>query len=212
MRRNSSKNNIFMKRDMAPLFIGATDMFLCVLAVVIVAVAPSKAKVDGVKPHAEFLIQMDYPIDRDLDLDLWVVGPERKPVFYGSRQVGCADLDRDSLGFSTSKVAFSDGTVGQEDANKETISIRCLNPGHYDVAVNYFSNHGEPDHTMVPVHVDLTGLNPSVRTAYLKDVALDHVGQTINVFSFEMSKDGDVQIVDPPLTPVTQTFAQKSAP
>ena len=188
------------------------DFLLCCLGVIIVAVAPTKAKTDGVKPKAEFLVSADWPLQDDVDIDLWLVGPERKPVFYGSRQVGCADLDRDSLGFSTSHVRLSDGTLVQEDANKETISIRCINPGTYHVAVNYFSQHSYSGSAPIPVHVDLTGLNPTVATLDLKDVALDHVGQTINVFSFEVDKDGKVTIVDPPLEPLTQTFAQKSSP
>jgi len=188
------------------------DFLLCCLGVIIVAVAPTKAKTEGVKPKSEFLVSADWPPQDDVDIDLWLVGPERKPVFYGSRQVGCADLDRDSLGFSTSHVRLSDGTLVQEDANKETISIRCIASGHYDVAVNYFSQHSYSGSAPVPVHVDLTGLNPTVATLDLKDVALDHVGQTINAFSFEVDKDGKVTIVDPPLTPLTQTFAQKSSP
>ena len=201
-----------MTRDRAPIFIALCDLLLCVLAVVICSVAASKAKTEGIKPKAEFLVSADWPLQDDVDIDLWLVGPERKPVFYGSRQVGCADLDRDSLGFSTSHVRLSDGTLVQEDANKETISIRCIASGHYDVAVNYFSQHSYSGSAPVPVHVDLTGLNPTVATLDLKDVALDHVGQTINAFSFEVDKDGKVTIVDPPLTPLTQTFAQKSSP
>ena len=198
-------------RDRAPIFLALSDLLLCVLAVVICSVAASKAKTDGVKPMAEILISADWPLADDVDVDLWVVGPERKPVFYGSRQVGCADLDRDSLGFSTSKITMSDGTVGQQDSNKETISIRCLNPGRYDVAINYYSQYSFAGGS-VPVHVDITSLNPTVKSMAVKDASLDHVGQTINMLSFDLDKDGNIQLVDPPLTPLTQAFAQKSSP
>ena len=198
-------------RDRAPIFIALCDLLLCVLAVVICSVAASKAKTDGVKPKAEILISADWPLADDVDVDLWVVGPERKPVFYGSRQVGCADLDRDSLGFSTSKITMSDGTVGQQDSNKETISIRCLNPGRYDVAINYYAQHSFAGGS-VPVHVDITSLNPTVKSVAVKDASLDHVGQTINMLSFDLDKDGNITLADPPLEPVTQTFAQKSSP
>jgi hypothetical protein len=201
-----------LMRDRSPIFLCMSDLLLCVLTVIICAVAATKAKTEGIKPKAEFLITADWPVSMDTDIDLWVVGPERKPVFYGSRQVGCADLDRDSLGYATSHVAFSDGTIGQEVSNKETISIRCLNPGHYDVAVNYFSNHSTADGTPVPVHLDLTGINPAVKTLYLKDVVLNFKGQTINVFSFDLSKDDSVQIVDPPLAPLTAEFGGGARP
>lgn len=196
-------------RDRAPIFIALCDLLLCVLAVVICAVSASKAKTEGVKPKAEILISADWPLSRNSDIDLWLVGPERKPVFYGSRQVGCADLDRDTLGFSTSHIYLADGSYVQQDSNKETISIRCLNPGHYDVAVNYFSDH-DNDTSPVPVHVDITALNPSVRTVYLKDVALTKPGETINVVSFDLDHEGNIKLVDPPLVPVTQTFSAKT--
>jgi len=199
-----------MTRDRSPIWIGIADFLLCCLGVVIVAVAPVKANQDGVKPHAEFLIQMDYPVDRDVDLDLWVVGPERKPVFYNSRQVGCADLDRDSLGLATAHVYLADGTSVLSKSNIETTTLRCIAPGRYDVAVNVFSYHTD-SREPIKAHVEITGLNPQVRTLFAADVTLTHLGETDNVASFDLDKDGHVTLVSVPLEPVTQTFA-KSAP
>jgi hypothetical protein len=76
--------------------------------VVIVVVAPTKAKVEEVKRKAEFLIGCPSPVAHDSDVGLWVVGPSTKPVFYGSRQAGCTSLDRDSLGNSTALIAIAD--------------------------------------------------------------------------------------------------------
>ena len=104
-----------MKRDNSSIWIGLADLLLCILSVVIVAVAPTKAKVDGVKPKAEFLITADWKVELDSDVDLWVVGPEKKPIFYGSREVGCASLDRDSLGYSTSQITLADGSMAQSE-------------------------------------------------------------------------------------------------
>jgi len=180
------------------------------LGVALMSVHPVAAKVDGVKPHAEFLIQMDYPIDRDVDLDLWVVGPERKPVFYNSRQVGCADLDRDSLGLATAHVYLADGTSVLSKSNIETTTLRCIAPGHYDVAANLFSYHSD-SREPIKAHIEITSLNPAIRTVWAGDVTLTHLGETINAVSFDLDKDGEVTLVDPPLAPITQSFA-KSAP
>jgi len=38
---------------------------------------------------------------------------------------------------------------------------------------------------------------------FAKDVALDHAGQTINVTSFDLSEDGTIKLVEPPLEPLT---------
>ena len=129
-----------MTTDRSPVWIGLADLLLCILSVVIVAVAPTRAKVDGVKPKAEFLITADWKVDLDSDVDLWVVGPEKKPVFYGSRDVGCASLDRDSLGYSTSLITLADGSTAQSESNKETTTLRCIAPGHYDIGVNLYSD------------------------------------------------------------------------
>lgn len=193
--------------DRSSIWIGLADLLLCILCVVIVAVAPTKAKIDGVKPKAEFLITADWPVKLDSDVDLWVVGPEKKPVFYGSRQVGCASLDRDSLGYSTSLITLADGSVAQSESNKETTTIRCIAPGHYDVGVNLYSDRElAKGTTSIPVRVEITGLNPQVATLFAKDVALDQVGETINVASFDLTLDGKIHLVDPPLEPITDAY------
>jgi hypothetical protein len=51
-------------------------------------------------------------------------------VFYGSRQVGCASLDRNSLGNSTLVITLADGTVVRTDSISETTTLRCREHGH----------------------------------------------------------------------------------
>jgi hypothetical protein len=203
-----------MTADRSPIWIGLADLLLCILSVVIVAVAPTRARVDGVKPKAEFLITADWKVELDSDVDLWLVGPDRKPVFYGARQVGCASLDRDSLGYSTSQITLADGSLARSESNKETTTLRCIAPGRYDVGVNLYSDR-ELDKLngvkSIPVRVEITGLNPQVRVLFAKDVALDQVGQTINVASFDLSHDGRITLADPPLEPVTDAY-QRAKP
>src|SRR5580693_3899572 len=196
-----------MNIDRSPMWIGLADLLLCILAVVIVAVAPTKARVDGVKPKAEFLITADWRVELDSDVDLWIVGPEQKPIFYGSREVGCASLDRDSLGYSTSQITLADGSLAQSESNKETATIRCIAPGHYDVGVNLYSDRElAKGATSIPVRIEITGLNPQVTTLSAKDVALVRVGQTISVASFVLGPEGKITLVDPPLEPLTDAY------
>src|ERR1700727_2519547 len=193
-----------MKNDQSPIWIGLADLLLCILSVVIVAVAPTKARVDGVQPKGVFLNTANWKVELDSDVDLWIVGPEQKPIFYGSRDVGCASLDRDSLGYSTSQITLADGSMAQSESNKETATIRCIAPGHYDVGINLYSDRElAKGAASIPVRVEITGLNPQVTTLFAKDVALDSVGQTINVASFDLSPDGKIKFVEPPLEPIT---------
>jgi hypothetical protein len=196
-----------MNVDRSPMWIGLADLLLCILCVVIVAVAPTKAKVDGVKPKAEFLITADWKVELDSDVDLWIVGPDKKPIFYGAREAGCVSLDRDSLGYSTSQITLADGSQAQSESNKETATIRCLAPGHYDIGINLYSDRElAKSAASIPVRVEVTGLNPQVKTLFAKDVALDQVGQTINVASFDLSREGKITLVDPPLEPITHAY------
>jgi hypothetical protein len=119
-----------MNVDRSPMWIGLADLLLCILSVVIVAVAPTKAKVDGVKPKAEFLITADWPVALDSDVDLWLVGPDKKPVFYGSREAGCVSLDRDSprlfdIADHARRRVY--GAVGIEQGNSDD-PVHCARP------------------------------------------------------------------------------------
>ena len=59
---------------------------------------------------------------------------------------------------------------------------------------------------LIPVRVEITGLNPQVTTLFAKDVAGDQVGQTINVVSFELDRDGKIKLVEPPLELITEAY------
>ena len=85
--------------------------------------------------------------------------------------------------------------------------MRCIAPGHYDVGVNLYSDRElAKGATSIPVRVEVTGLNPRVTVLFAKDVALDQVGQTINVASFDMGFDGKIKLVEPPLEPITDAY------
>lgn len=196
--------------DRSAIFISLADLLLCVVSVVIVAVAPVKAKQDGIR-NARQLISADWDVALDSDVDLWVIGPTHKPVFYGSRLVGCSSIDRDSLGHSTSLVTLADGSITRQDSNKETDSVRCIEPGHWDIGVNLYSDRElRAGVKGIKTHVEITNLNPYVSTVWAGDVVLSRVGQTVNVVSFDMAPDGTITIVQPPLEPITDVFKKET--
>ena len=197
-------------RDRSPIWIGLADLLLCVLSVVIVAVAPKADPHKGVEEKAEYLLSIEWDVGVDADADIWLIPPSRKPVFYGSRDVGCATLDRDNRGFQDSIITLADGSTTKVDSDKETIAIRCIEPGHYDLGVHLYAYRvdnltqiGRQD-LGLKVHVEIVALNPTVRTVFAKDVTLDKVWQTVNAVSFDMARNGSVTLVDPPLEPITR--------
>ncbi len=197
----------YARGDHSTLWVALADLLFAVLAVVIVAVAP-KANSDGVRLTAQKIITAEWPVDEfDADVDLWVIPPSRKPVFFGSRQDTTVTLDQDNRGWIDSATVLPDGTPSILDRAKEMTSLRGLQPGHYDVGVNLYSwhPHGKQDidHAPVPVHIEIVDLNPSTHVLFQKDVRFQIDSETINVVSFDLDTDGRVTFVDPPLEPVT---------
>jgi hypothetical protein len=198
------------RRDRSPIWIGLADLLLCVLSVVIVAVSPKANPHSGIEEKAEYLLSIEWDVGIDADADIWLIPPSKKPVFYGSRDVGCATLDRDNRGFQDSIITLADGSTTKVDSDKETIALRCIEPGHYDLGVHLYAyrssefNPAVRDDLGLKVHVEVLALNPTVRTVFARDVTLDKVWQTINAVSFDIARDGSVTMVDPPLEPITE--------
>ena len=197
-------------RDRSSIWIGLADLLLCVLSVVIVAVAPKTPAQAGVPEKAEYLLSAEWSVDIDADVDIWLIPPSKKPVFYGSRDVGCAKLDSDYRGFIDEWITLADGSKVKVDAAKEIISLRCIEPGRYDLGVNLYAfradgmaKAGTLLERGVKVHVEIIAVNPNVRVLYAKDVTLDRADQTINVESFELSRERGLSLAEPPLELVT---------
>ena len=201
--------------DRSSIWVGLADLLLCVLSVVIVAVAPKSPAQSGVEMKALYLLTIEWDVGIDADADIHLMPPRGKPVFYASREVGCATLDRDNRGFLDSIVELLDGSKTKVMTNKETIAIRCIEPGRYDLAANLYAyradNFNQTDERFLAlkVHAEIIGLNPAVKLLFARDVTLDRIGQTENVASFDMAQDGTIAFVDPPLAPVTDNYQKR---
>lgn len=194
-----------ISRDDSTTWVAMVDLLCAILAVVIVAVNPPKPAHAGVDEKAEYLLTVEWPTGPDADVDIWLMTPHQMPVFFNSRQVGCATLDQDNKGWGDSIIHLPDGSTAKVRSAKETIVLRCLEPGHYDLAANLFgfSPHEGAPGLPIPVRVEVTGLNPEVKTLFAKDISLTHSTQTTNVASFDLSANGEMVFVDPPLKPVS---------
>jgi hypothetical protein len=203
-------------RDRSPIWIGLADLLLCILSVTIVAAHPKSEHEGGVKEKAEYLASIEWDVNVDADADIHMLPPSKRPVFYGSRDVGCATLDRDNRGFIDSIITLADGSQTKVESDKETIAIRCIEPGHYDLAANFYAyrkdgvSQTEANNLGLKIHVEIVKLNPEVKVAYTRDIVLDRVGQTVNWASFDMNRAGAITLVDPPLEPITASYQKRS--
>ena len=204
-------------RDRSSIWIGLADLMLCVVSVVITAVAPVKSKTNGVEMKALYLLTLEWDTGMDADVDIHMLPPRGEPIFYQSRDVGCATLDRDNRGFIDTVIKLPDGSSTKVMSNKETIAIRCIEPGRYDMAANLYAyrlnnlTQGDRHDLGIKVHAEIVRLNPKVEPVFAKDVTLDWVGETINVVSFDMAQDASISLADPPLEPITAKYQQRKA-
>jgi hypothetical protein len=202
-------------RDRSPIWIAMADLLLCVLAIVIAAVNP-KSEAKGIERKADYIITAEWPIESlDADVDLWAIPPPGDvPVYYRNREVGLTMLDQDCLGKSNSSVTLADGTVIATKTCRETMTLRGVVPGKYDLAINLYSLNdglgrpapGNADGLGVKVHVEIVRLNPTVKVMFQSDLTLDRPRQTINFASFELTADNEFKLQPPPLDPITDKF------
>jgi hypothetical protein len=140
---------------------------------------------------------------------LWVRKPDKELIFYQSRQRGCATLDIDNRGWPDSEVTLADGSKTKMVAAKETTALRCIEPGEWTVGLhlfNYRANNSpvtrEQTGLDVKVHVEVIGLNPTVRVLYARDIVLNRIWQAENLTSFDLAADGSFSLADAPIEPI----------
>ena len=147
-------------------------------------------------------------VDVDADVDIWLITLRKKPVFYGSRDVGCAKLDTDYRGFMDEWITLADGSKVKVDAAKENIALRCIEPGRYDLGVNLyaFRQDGVTKTGGVPgvkVHLEIVQVNPKVKVVFAKDVTLDSRRPDDQCRKLRPISGGQIALAEPPLELVT---------
>jgi hypothetical protein len=203
-------------RDRSPIWIGLADLLLCILSVTIVAAHPKSEHEGGVKEKAEYLASIEWDVNTDADVDIHMMPPSKKPVFYASRDVGCATVDRDNRGFLDSVITLADGSQTKVGSNKETIAVRCKEFGHYDLGANLYAYRIDKASQIasnslgLKIHCEIVALNPTVKVLFSKDIVLDSVRQTVNFASFDMDRDGAITFTDPPIEPITASYQRRS--
>lgn len=198
-----------MKGDRATGWAGCADLWACLFAIALYAVAPKTPPADGPKQPALYLMTLEWDAQhQDADVDEWLRTPDGKLVFYDSRQVGCVTLDQDNRGAMDSVITLADGTQSKIASAKETIALRCLVPGVYTMGLHLFNYRvngiGVPytRHDLnVKVHAEIVALNP-YHVVFQKDVVLNTRWQAENLTSFEIKPDGGIALSDAPLDPI----------
>ena len=112
-----------------------------------------------VEAKAEYMIVMSWDGEKDVDMDLWVEGPEGL-VGFRSPNVGFVNLDRDDLGHRNDKINAGTAQERIVYVNREIINIRGFQQGEYTVNGHMFFEHEPEGKERVEVEVEVLKLNP----------------------------------------------------
>lgn len=154
--------------------------FVAMVIMLLPHIQKKKDETDDHKPPGNVIAELHWPSNMQVDVDLWVKGPNSTPVGFWNQGNDVFNLLRDDLGID------GDAT----DENYEVTYSRGIPPGEYVVNVHMYS--AVPPNTVVPVTVVV-----SVRTKYesarqiLKtDIQLRQRNQEETAFRFRLTGEG----------------------
>ena len=129
--------------------------FLFIIAFILIQ---PEAKKEDFERKAEFVIIMEWPLDRFEDVDLWVSDPSGATCSFRSPRVNLMHLDKDDLGHRNDRVMVNGQPVVIK-INREVTTIRGIVPGEYIVNAHLYA--GRNMSTTFPVSVEVVKVNPS---------------------------------------------------
>lgn len=161
--------------------------------VMFVMISPQKKTEEGIRPKAEYIISVTWPVDLDWDVDTWVRDPDDKIVWYGGKEQDFLNLERDDLG-SSKMIVTTSGAIVTASQAEEIVVVRGFKPGEYVINLHLYRakksyREGDPVGP-IKVHTKITKVNPSISTVYETDTELSFVRQEAHVVRFTMNSDG----------------------
>lgn len=162
--------------------------------VLFLMISPPKRDEDGVKPKMEYLISISWPNNVDADIDVWLRDPDGNTIWYGNKEAGMVNLERDDMGRRNNRIVVGDKEIVKL-TNEELISFRGFRPGEYIINVHLYSYGmsfvaGTPLDAPIPIRITITKLNPTVITTWVGNVTVEYVRQEVHVVRFNMDENG----------------------
>ena len=192
--RSKSSNKILSLMD---AFLSLTIIILLGLGILMLFIndPQDRDQDDTVEPIGSMMVEMFWPDDVHVDMDLWVQAPDDSPVGF-SRKTGIQfDLLRDDLGRNNDMAG----------RNYEIMIGKDIVPGKYYVNVDWYptgaSNrregygpgigtvHTEPIEVRVVVSLTIKG--QIAKQIIARTYTVKHL-QEINMFNFEITEEYDI--------------------
>lgn len=158
-----------------------------------------------VKPRAEILLAMNWPDGALDDIDMWVMLPDGRKVYFRNRDVDYITLERDDLGAINDFYTDGAGERKLTLINREVMTIRAIVPGRYVVSAHVYAAHSQiTDATdggktwpanpplPYPVTLEVIKLNPRFTEVAKSTVQLTERGQEAVFVAFDVDAEGNV--------------------
>jgi hypothetical protein len=144
---------------------------------------PGQAAEEDVRAPGNVIVEIYWPPELDVDVDLWVQAPGDRPVGYSNKSGRYFNLLRDDLGHRGDVTGM----------NHEVAYSRGIPAGEYTVNVHLYRN--PVDVYPIPVTV-VTSIKPtpdaSTRRLLVEEVELHQEGQELTVHRFELDEAGNL--------------------
>jgi len=154
-------------------------LFLLILVLLILPHHPETQQ--NSKPPGMVIVEIRWPDNLDVDVDLWCLAPGDRPVGYSNRAGEVFNLLRDDLGMQRDHLS---------GLNYENIYSRGAPPGEYVVNVHLYAVRGD---AKLPIKVDVQASisrTGSTQMIFHRTVYLRSLGQEITVNRFSLDKQG----------------------
>jgi hypothetical protein len=156
---------------------------------------PNKNQTEDIKPPGNVMVEMTWPENLNIDLDLWVKAPGDIPVGYSNKAGKYFNLLRDDLGNFLDVLPI----------NYENAITRGIIPGEYIINVHYY--RGGDAGINPPVKVKIVVSTKKDKKASSKIVVVSnakvlYVGHEITIVRFKLDLDG--ALVDGSINHITK--------
>lgn len=156
--------------------------FIAMVIMLLPHVSKTKEESDDHTPPGSVVIEMHWPDELPVDVDLWVQAPDNIAVGFWNQGSQYLNLLRDDLGL--------EGDASGR--NYEITYSRGILPGEYTVNVHMYGV--VPAGVVVPVHVivSVKSKYDSLRQILDTRVELQRRNQEETAFRFRLTEDGDL--------------------
>ena len=156
--------------------------FVAMVIMLLPHISKSQDETDEHSPPGNVVVEMHWPDELPVDVDLWVQAPNDVPVGFWNQGSQFFNLLRDDLGLE-----------GDASARKYEVSYsRGILAGDYTVNVHMYGK--VPAGVVVPVRVvvSVKAKYDSLRQILQTSVELQRRNQEETAFRFRLTRDGDL--------------------